>query len=885
MKRKSLLIAWVALLVIAIAATSFASASGRSAASLAGPEDAPTPNAPGFYLVGSKSLDPALFHHAGEMQFFSWAELHVGPSSFDWYRIDNYIETHYQPEGPGQPGKRVGISITPYDGRAGFGAFQMPEWVRNLENTTLTGVETNEIRNGTFDGSDNWTTSGTVTINGTAQLGGVTDDTATVLQYEVAIPYVLAAGEFTFRWRSQAAAADPDDVFTVELLDRESGEVVAQLAQINNLGTRDWQPFTLDLANYAGNIKPTLRFKLTNDETNPTTVWIDDVEVNVQPLLPKIWDPAYLSIYQDFVMALGNRYRNDDRVEFIGIGTGQYGETRASDPKDKDATRANGLPDSASWTNTVNIITNMYIQAFSQGSRIQKVLLLQNAPFQYSTEERRDFSNWAADRDVGLSFNGLYYDFNSAESWQWFNCGATCGKMAYDSLIKYWDDVPIAFEAYGYMVGDRAGNNDNPPIGESQSDAFYWMILNGLDKHMSYLRMSQYSNWYIGEDDQPIGAYTNLMNRFAPYLGANLNPLSEHYTPSVWVAMREFMYPICYVYAGCQTTTQWPVLGNFEFWLYQRDDVEGGQTIPETHVDKILVGNSWYNTALGLCGNVSGGPDGYPCYENVHNPDLPQLKEAFVIRRTDQATNNPYMFFDIDDGYVWDGVNGADFTITYWDHGNDKFRLLYDSTSGPKYARPVGSNNTWVQKGNTNEFRTVTFRVQDAKFANRLAGFTDFAIDSRSENGVNDGNEWIHLVDMRRYDPTVTPTPTPTSTPTPTPTATPAVGNLGGTAYVDSNGNQVLDPGEPTLGSVPVELQNGGGSVIQNTVTNSTGAYSFSNLNAGTYRVGATPPDGYFARPAQYEASVTGGADVAVDLAHYQFLRLYLPVSLKVTGQ
>ena len=145
------------------------------------------------------------------------------------------------------------------------------------------------------------------------------------------------------------------------------------------------------------------------------------------------------------------------------------------------------------------------------------------------------------------------------------------------------------------------------------------------------------------------------------------------------------------------------------------------------------------------------------------------------------------MWFDIDDAYAYNGLGySADITVTYWDRGTDKFLLQYDSLSGPKYATPQGGSNAWVQKTNSNQFRKAIVRVDDAHFANGLAEGIDFKLDSRDENGASDGDEWIHLVDVRvtggpvvTSTPTPTPTHTPTRTPTPThtPTRTPTATN------------------------------------------------------------------------------------------------------------
>ncbi len=141
MRRKSILVSLAALAVVAVLATSLVNA-GNSPQGEVQPEAAPSPSAPGFYLVGSKSLESADFNHAGEMQFWAWSELHAGPNAFNWERMDEFIARHYVPANPaqGQPGKKAAIALTTYDGRSGLGAKQMPAWVRATPNTTIPGV-------------------------------------------------------------------------------------------------------------------------------------------------------------------------------------------------------------------------------------------------------------------------------------------------------------------------------------------------------------------------------------------------------------------------------------------------------------------------------------------------------------------------------------------------------------------------------------------------------------------------------------------------------------------------------------------------------------------------------------------------------------------------
>ena len=268
------------------------------------PEAGPTPAAPGFYLVGSKNLDPASFHQSGDMQFFSWAELNPADGVYNFARIQQFISDHYIAPGPNQPGKMTAISITPYDGRGGDGAQAMPAWVRDRPNTTINGVLTEQVRNGTFD-TGNLNPWDTPTLSpGTTdphsgsycgQDGRSAGTTAELSQYSIRIPKVLrrASSPIGGVRPLQMALPDPGDRLIMEILD--GNNVVVQVQNQANLGNQGWQQVTFDLRPYDGHWS-TVQFKVVNDsDTTITTVWIDDISLQVQPILPKFWDDAYLT--------------------------------------------------------------------------------------------------------------------------------------------------------------------------------------------------------------------------------------------------------------------------------------------------------------------------------------------------------------------------------------------------------------------------------------------------------------------------------------------------------------------------------------------------------------------------------------------------------------
>lgn len=278
----------------------------------------------------------------------------------------------------------------------------------------------------------------------------------------------------------------------------------------------------------------------------------------------------------------------------------------------------------------------------------------------------------------------------------------------------------------------------------------YWVLLAGLHYH-----------------PQAIDVHSDFMDKVSPdvlrwaglYLGRTLQD-----TPSVWTALRDAEYP---VYMWDQNNGISGKIGDWTFWLYRRD-VPGGNTV------------------------------------RLYKADLPSAAQSHMFsrqaRRTDQAHGQTYMYFDIADGYSYVGQKpfsepgGAvsyEIQVSFINRGTDALALQYMNYRGELVTRRIqkgpalGAADTWV---------TYKFSISDAYFNNNMAdGAADFRLSCE-----NDGDEIVHMVDVRSYwgqpptpdpamatstpsrtaTPTNTRTPTYTATsgpnPTPTPTGTPA---------------------------------------------------------------------------------------------------------------
>lgn len=175
-----------------------------------------------------------------------------------------------------------------------------------------------------------------------------------------------------------------------------------------------------------------------------------------------------------------------------------------------------------------------------------------------------------------------------------------------------------------------------------------------------------------------------------------------------------------------------PDKGNFAYWLYQLDDIEGGKTVVLTSNDLPL-------------------------------PAKSHLYGQYTVRRTDQENNQPYMYFNIDDRYqLSPGTNAWEINLTFVNQGTDKLTLEYTNKSGQTIKKSI---NKGEALGETNNWIDYKWTLTEADFPDNKLNGIDFRI-----NCEGDGDEVIHRVIAKPIFIYLSPTPslTPTQIPQPT---------------------------------------------------------------------------------------------------------------------
>jgi hypothetical protein len=295
----------------------------------------------------------------------------------------------------------------------------------------------------------------------------------------------------------------------------------------------------------------------------------------------------------------------------------------------------------------------------------------------------------------------------------------------------------------------------------------YWSVMEALNHHPDFFDIQENN----------LNRMINFQNLYGFPL---LRFLRDHTqktlsnTPDLWVVLRrsgvdkvcfcgahqsDCMAPdCCYTSSDGRRICTGPQRTNFSYWLYQNDNLSGGKTVvfyvPESNLSSQIKSHAY--------GNLSA-------------------------RRTDQSTNNPYMYFDVEDQYQPPAdKKGWEITVTLANTGTDKLSLEYINKSGQTQKKTIikgqgiGSMDSWID---------YKWTLTDANFFGNKMNGADFRINSE-----NDGDETIHRVIVKPITVPATPTPThsPSRSPSPTLSLSPSLSFYPGWQQVTLQNNSQI---------------------------------------------------------------------------------------------
>jgi hypothetical protein len=453
-------------------------------------------------------------------------------------------------------------------------------------------------------------------------------------------------------------------------------------------------------------------------------------------------NPVWRDYFDEMVLAMGERYNNDPRVNSVWIATGMYGETVTEKilyPNCPTYVFSNGF---GQWV--VNRVLPIYREAFPE-----KPLYLINTG---GGCLRKDSSAVASQFPVriGLKHNSLTYDVRGEMDI------LGCGKM--ETMNPYTVTTPIAFEhafaSYPWQV--------------------YWSTMNGLAHHADLFDFP----YTEGEWDilDTLSEMKDMLHGYDQwefvdrYLGRTLND-----SPGVWIMFRDTQWTQDYgLWSGGGTCLPyqrwaWGEQGrDWAFWMY-RQDAWQGRALPVTQApgtfDRRECATEYpnrFSRYQALPQSVRPQKSDFPWSyddETIRQDILDKTYGHYGCRQTNEPTD-PYFFLDVDNRWAYwrnlprsepDGTAIYTTTVIYLDQGYDTWKFSYTNYYGIERERIV-------RKNNTKKWKAQTWRFLDMYLSDGLTNTVDIVLNS---NG--DGDEYFHLVLVEaegKAEPAPTPAPT-----------------------------------------------------------------------------------------------------------------------------
>ncbi|MEV0674916.1 RICIN domain-containing protein [Actinosynnema sp. NPDC050436] len=167
-------------------------------------------------------------------------------------------------------------------------------------------------------------------------------------------------------------------------------------------------------------------------------------------------------------------------------------------------------------------------------------------------------------------------------------------------------------------------------------------------------------------------------------------PVNE--SPDAWATLQMF-------YDGCYNGTR--RYHNYEKFLLQRDVEGGGRTTPTDQ-------HTWAPDQYGFCKVGEGGST--------------QPAVTYFARRTDHASGNDYIYFDVDNRFTPSTARDFRIAVTYRDTGTAKWRLQYSTANAAIASTPTVTNT------GSGALKTAIFTVSDAALRGAQANGMDFRL-------------------------------------------------------------------------------------------------------------------------------------------------------------
>jgi hypothetical protein len=125
--------------------------------------------------------------------------------------------------------------------------------------------------------------------------------------------------------------------------------------------------------------------------------------------VPKVWDPAFYGLYEEYVQALAAKFGSDARVSGIKIGVGHNGNSIAQGSRDGTVAFKRAGWTLPIWEEHTTRVIDMYVKHFGTKRLMLRFTqkFLRDSPVSANPAVARRLLQHAAERRVSLLFGGL----------------------------------------------------------------------------------------------------------------------------------------------------------------------------------------------------------------------------------------------------------------------------------------------------------------------------------------------------------------------------------------------------------------------------------------------------------------------------------------------
>ena len=398
-----------------------------------------------------------------------------------------------------------------------------------------------------------------------------------------------------------------------------------------------------------------------------------------------LWEPCPRRELLRFITEMFSRYRNDPRVAYAYVTTFNAGEFWMPNPVYDDAA-SKGLNNEILRSYTKDVI-DAWVTAL--GAR--KLIWTSAGGWTRPGDAPEWINNYA------LNTLGTQLREGNGES-----VSAQLSQPLIGQTLVPVSPTPIGAQSgqsHYYLTArtaDEMGRDGMLLYGNE----FEIANLAGVFGNYRYYRMAVLNmlrrgmNWAIFPHDLRSGAQDAAHPEFAAlrdYFRQSAGyPVAQ--SPDAWAMLQLF-------YDGCFNATR--RYHNYEKFVIQRDVESGGRTtLTELH--------TWAPDHYGFC--------------KVGEFGSTQPAVTYFARRTDRASGNDYIYFDVDSRFAPATENRFRIAVYYRNVGTAAWRLEYSTPASNVVTTPSVTNT------NDGTWKTAIFTLTDAAFRNAQAGGMDFRI-------------------------------------------------------------------------------------------------------------------------------------------------------------